>query len=88
MSFWKIGIVAILYGTTLAVMAQTAQIVGEITKIQGQRLEITVNNSTKQWFSVRNADAVLNSSLVGKKVTSDVTKVGDSIVLVKPTFSN
>lgn len=87
MNYWKQIVAALLCTTTFAVMAQTTPVAGVVTAVQGQRLEITAQDGTKQWVSVKNADAKLDASFIGKKVTGNATQAGDALVLDKPSFS-
>lgn len=70
----------------VAVKAQTFGVDGKVTATVGQRIEIQFADGSKQWFSVMNADALIESSLVGKRVVGTAVKRGDTVVLQSPVF--
>ena len=84
----RIAAVVLIASFAVVVGAQTPTIEGKITATVGQRVEIQFADGTKQWFSVMNADAIIESSLVGKRVMGVAVQRGDTTILQSPVFSN
>ena len=84
----KLMVVVLFASFSVLGVAQTTTVEGKITATTGQRIEVQFADGSKQWFSVLNSDAVIESSLLGKRVTGVVVKRGDASVLQSIVFSN
>ena len=69
--------------------AATAQsrLEGVVTAVKGQRLEVTLPDGTRRWFSVKDSSAKLDPSHMGMAVTAEIARAGDAIVLANPKFA-